>query len=86
MAVERFGLKQGTQTSIDEDLEIGLMSARKGDDGRVPEVLVSVKDDGERELTLHPGDTFLIGDQTWRLERVEEAGLDRLGAIFVRIE
>lgn len=86
MAVETIGLKQGTQTYIDADLEIGLMSACKGEDGRPSEVLVSVTDDGERELTLHPGDTFMIGNQTWRLERVEEAGGDGLGAVFARIE
>ncbi|MES9603868.1 DUF6406 domain-containing protein [Actinomadura sp. NPDC000929] len=86
MAVEKISLKQGTQTYVDEELEIGLMSAYKGEGDRPPEVLVSVTDDGERELTLHPGDAFLIGDQTWRLERVEEAGGERLGAVFARIE
>ncbi|MEV4000906.1 DUF6406 domain-containing protein [Actinomadura sp. NPDC049753] len=86
VAVERIGLKQGTQTYIGADSKIGLVGARKGTDDRPPEIALFVKDDSERDLILRPGDTFLVGDQTWRLERVEEAGWDKLGAVFARIE
>ncbi|GAA4382455.1 hypothetical protein GCM10023088_48040 [Actinomadura verrucosospora] len=86
MAIEEIGLKQGTQTYIENEMKIGLVGARKGTEDRPPEIALFVKDDSERDLILRPGDTFLIGNQTWRLERVEEAGWDKLGAVFARIE
>ncbi|SNR52432.1 DUF6406 domain-containing protein [Actinomadura mexicana] len=86
MAIEEIGLKQGTQTYIDKEMKIGLVGARKGNNDRPPEVALYVKDDRERDLILRPGDTFLVGNQTWRLERVDEAGVDKLGAVFARIE
>ncbi|MES9603867.1 DUF6406 domain-containing protein [Actinomadura sp. NPDC000929] len=86
MAIEEIGLKQGTQTYIENEMKIGLVGARKGTEERPPEIALFVKDDSERDLILRPGDTFLIGNQTWRLERVEEAGWDKLGAVFARIE
>lgn len=86
MAIEEIGLRQGTQTYIENDMKIGLVGARKGAEGQPPEIALYVKDDSERDLILRPGDTFLIGNQTWRLERVEETGWDKLGAVFARIE
>ncbi|MEV0662735.1 DUF6406 domain-containing protein [Actinomadura luteofluorescens] len=86
MAIEEIGLMQGTQTYIENEMKVGLVGARKGTDDRPSEIALFVKDDSERDLILRPGDTFLIGDQTWRLERVEETGWDKLGAVFARIE
>jgi hypothetical protein len=86
MAIQKIGLQQGTQAHIGEDTKIGLVDACLGEGDRPSEVALFVKDDGERDLILRPGDTFLIGNKTWRLERVEEVGWERLGAVFVRIE
>jgi Family of unknown function (DUF6406) len=41
-------------------------------DGAI-EVLLTLETDEEHEFTLHPGDTFPVRDQTWKLDRVENA-------------
>jgi hypothetical protein len=86
MAIEEIGLQQGTQTQIGAEMNMGLVRVREGRNGNPPEVVVAVKDSGEGRFTLHPGDAFPIGDQTWRFDRVVEAGGNRLGAVFARIE
>ncbi|MEV3923021.1 DUF6406 domain-containing protein [Actinomadura coerulea] len=86
MAVGRIGLVKGTLTRIGADMKIGLMGALGEWEGAPPEIRLFVKDDSERNLTLHPGETFLVGGQTWRLEAVEESELNELGAFFVRVE
>jgi hypothetical protein len=37
------------------------------------EVKIGVVTDGEHEYRLHPGDTFPVRDQTWKLDHVENA-------------
>ncbi|SPT58761.1 Uncharacterised protein [Actinomadura madurae] len=65
---------------------MGLIRVREGQNGNLPEVVVAVKDSEEGTFTLHPGDTFPIGEQTWRFDRVVKAGGNRLGAVFARVE
>ncbi|MEO3826209.1 DUF6406 domain-containing protein [Actinomadura madurae] len=86
MALEEIGVQQGTLAELDSDMKIGLVYAREARDDVPPEIVLFIKDDGERDVTLHPGDTFPIGEQTWRFDRVVKAGGNRLGAVFARIE
>ncbi|WP_424923621.1 DUF6406 domain-containing protein [Actinomadura darangshiensis] len=87
MAIEEIGLQQGTQTGVGADANMGLVRVREGRNGNLSEVVVAVRDSGaEGRFTLHPGETFPIGDQTWRFDRVVEAGAGRLGAVFARVE
>jgi hypothetical protein len=86
MAFEEVGLQHGTQAQLDAGMELGLVHVCAERDGRPAEILLFVKDDTERDLTLHPGDTFSVGDQTWRFERIAQAGGNRLGAVLARIE
>jgi uncharacterized protein DUF6406 len=53
----------------------GVVHVVEGRDGDLPEVLLAVEAGGEEhDFNLHPGDTFSVGDQTWKLERVENPG------------
>ncbi|MEO3826214.1 DUF6406 domain-containing protein [Actinomadura sp. B10D3] len=79
------GLQQGTQARLDAGMKIGLVDVIEGEGDGLPSVILFVKDDGERDVTLCPGDTFSIGDQTWALERVNFGGT-RPGAVFSRLE
>jgi hypothetical protein len=53
-------------------------------DGRVA-VTVDVGTDGEHEYLLHPGETFPVHDQTWRLDRVDNPGTDYWQVRLVRV-
>ena len=86
MTNEEIALQEGTQTQLGTDIKMALFRVREGGDGEPPEVVVAVKDDREHKITLHLGDTFPVGDQTWRLDRIASAGGNRLGAVFTRIE
>jgi hypothetical protein len=35
------------------------------------EVKIAVETDQDREYRLHPGDTFQVRDQTWKLDHIE---------------
>jgi hypothetical protein len=85
MAIEEIGLRQGTQAHLDAGMKMGLVDVSEGENGGPPGVVLFVKDDGERDLSLRPGDTFPIGDQTWTLDRVD-FGRNRPGAVFARIK
>ncbi|TDC82574.1 DUF6406 domain-containing protein [Actinomadura sp. 7K507] len=85
MAMEEIALKQGRQRHLDVGA-IGVVRVREGQDGGLPEVVVSVESDNEHDFTLHPGDTFPFGDQTWKLDRVKGPGGHDLTAVFARIE
>ncbi|MFD0691552.1 DUF6406 domain-containing protein [Actinomadura fibrosa] len=37
----------------------------------VPEVRLMVVTDEERVHVLHPGETFPVGEQTWKLDRID---------------
>ncbi|MGC4954351.1 DUF6406 domain-containing protein [Actinomadura citrea] len=86
MAIEEIGLQHGTQTELDAGAELGLVHVRAERDDRPAEIVLFVKDDTERDVTLHPGDTFPVGDQVWKFDRVTPAGGNRLGAVLARIE
>ncbi|MGW2306613.1 DUF6406 domain-containing protein [Actinomadura luteofluorescens] len=86
MPRKNVGLRQGTQAHLGGGLSMGLVSVREGRDGAPPEVILFIKDHGEREVTLRPGDTFPFDSQTWKLDRISEAVHNRLGAVFIRIE
>ena len=86
MTIEEIGLREGRQAHLDAEMKIGLFNIYAGDEGRPLEVVVTVKDDSEHKYTLHPGDTFPVGDQIWRLERVIDPGGDAPTAVLARIE
>lgn len=86
MAIEEIGLRHGRLRSLDADMKIGIVDIREGDDSTPPEVIVFIKDDGEHDFTLRPGETFPIGDQTWKFDRVKGSGGGNLTAVFARIE
>jgi len=51
----------------------GCFSPYQLPDGTVEVTVIVMPDttDSEDEYTLHPGDTFPVRDETWRLDRVE---------------
>jgi hypothetical protein len=53
-------------------------------DGRVA-VTVDVGTDGEHEYLVHPGETFPVRDQTWRLDRVDNPGTDDWRVLLIRV-
>jgi excisionase family DNA binding protein len=64
----------------------GVVCVTEGRDG-VPEVLLSVVVDGQdHDVTLHPGDTFPVADQTWKLDRVESPGGRDWTIVLARVE
>jgi Family of unknown function (DUF6406) len=73
MAANQIILRHGLQANVSVG-SFGVVYADKGADEGSPEVLLSVAADDEREHLLHPGDTFPVRDQTWRLDRVENPG------------
>jgi hypothetical protein len=84
MAIDEFSLKHGHLANLDAG-SVGVVYTEKGRDGGPPEVLVAVKDDGEHDFTLHPGDTFPVGSQTWKLDRVDAPGGRDWTVVFSRI-
>ncbi|GAA4302656.1 DUF6406 domain-containing protein [Actinomadura luteofluorescens] len=86
MARKNIGLRQGTQAHLEGGMQMGLVRVIEGTDGVPPEVVVCVKDEEEKEYTLHPGDSFLIGEQTWKLDRIGEPVRNRWGAVFSRVD
>ncbi|TDC87015.1 DUF6406 domain-containing protein [Actinomadura sp. 7K507] len=86
MAIEEIGLKHGTQAHLDAGMKIGLVSVREEQDSTAATVVIATMDDSEHDFQLHPGDTFPLGDQTWKLTRVESRGGGNLTAVFARIE
>jgi len=53
-------------------------------DGRVA-VTVDVAADAGHEYLLHPGETFPAHDQTWKLDRVDNAGTHDWRVRLVRV-
>lgn len=83
--IDRIGLKQGTQARLGAGMKIGLVSVVDGQDGGPPTIVIATKDDSEHDFALHPGDTFPLGDQTWKLDHVELSSGHGLTPVFVRI-
>ncbi|GAA2253586.1 hypothetical protein GCM10010402_05900 [Actinomadura luteofluorescens] len=86
MAPQNVALQEGTQAYLEGGAKVGLVDVNMGEDGDPSEVILFVRDDGENEFTLRLGDTFPVGDQTWKVDRIEEIGGGRLGAAFSEIE
>ncbi|GAA4080173.1 MULTISPECIES: DUF6406 domain-containing protein [Actinomadura] len=42
--------------------------------------------DEEHVLDLRPGDTFPVYDQTWKIDRVEDAGSPDWSVVLVRVK
>lgn len=86
MAVNEVFLRQGRQANLDAG-SIGVVYADAGHAGDATRVRVAVMDDaGERDHTLAPGDTFRLGGQTWRLDRVEGAERPDWTVVLIRVE
>ena len=53
----------------------GCISAYRLPDGTIEAIVVVMPNasDSHEEFTLHPGDTFPVRDQTWKLDHVENA-------------
>ncbi|MGI5416656.1 DUF6406 domain-containing protein [Actinomadura luteofluorescens] len=86
MAPQNVALQEGTQAYLEGGTKMGLVDVNMGEDGDPSEVILFVKDEGENEFTLRLDDTFSVGDQTWKVDRIEEIGGGRLGAAFFKIE
>jgi hypothetical protein len=50
------------------------------------EVYLAVTAGDEYEYTLHPGDTFPVRDQTWKLDHVENPGQPDWLVVLRRVE
>lgn len=85
MTTETIFLKHGRQRNMDI-ASFGVVYADEGRDGGPPEVLLAVEADGEHDFTLHPGDTFPVRDQVWKLDRVEDPGSRDWVVVLSRVE
>lgn len=48
-------------------------------------VRLAVETDEDRAYTLQLGDTFPVGDQTWRLERVENPDREAWNVVLTKV-
>ncbi|WP_346040107.1 DUF6406 domain-containing protein [Actinomadura chokoriensis] len=48
-------------------------------------VRLAVETDEDRAYTLQPGGTFPVGDQVWKLERVENPGSEAWAVVLTRV-
>jgi hypothetical protein len=84
MEVNKILLWHGVQAN--EDIgSFGVFNAVALPDG-TPEVYLAVTTDKEYEYTLHPGDTFPVRDQTWKLDRVEDPGGSDWTVVLTKVE
>ncbi|MEU9837926.1 DUF6406 domain-containing protein [Actinomadura sp. NPDC048032] len=79
-------LREGTQAHLEDGVKMGLVEVNMGEGDDQSEVILFVKNGGENEFTLRLDDTFPVGEQTWKVDRIEEVGNNRLGAVFSRID
>ncbi|GLY81120.1 DUF6406 domain-containing protein [Actinoallomurus iriomotensis] len=85
MTVRQIVLRHGIQFNAN----IGSFSAIYAEEDSAsgsPEVLVNIAADGEREYVLHPGDTFTVRDQTWKLASVNNPGLHDWTVVLERVD
>ncbi|GAA1797804.1 DUF6406 domain-containing protein [Actinomadura chokoriensis] len=85
MELDRIGLRHGRLRHLNAGT-IGVVDVKEADEEGLPEVVAFVKDDGERDISLRPGDTFSIGNETWRLDHIKDADDLNWTVVFVRIE
>lgn len=84
MATDEIILQQGLQ--VNEAIgSIGAVNAYVSPGG-VFEVKLFVKTDTEYERWIRIGDTFPVRDQTWKLDRVDNAEHDDWVIRLVRVE
>ncbi|MEV4000905.1 DUF6406 domain-containing protein [Actinomadura sp. NPDC049753] len=86
MVRRNVALREGTQAHLENGVRMGLVEVNMGEASDLSEVILFVKNGGESEFTLRLGDTFPVGEQTWKVDRIEQLGSNRLGAVFSRIE
>ncbi|HEY0537116.1 MAG TPA: DUF6406 domain-containing protein [Actinoallomurus sp.] len=72
MAANEIVLRHGLQANMNIG-SFGVIYADEGSEGP-PEVLISVAAEEAQKFVLHPGDTFPVRDQTWKLDKVENPG------------
>lgn len=86
MARKNVALQEGAQAHLEDGVKMGLVDVSIGEGGDLSEVILFVKDGGESEFTLRLGDTFPVGERTWKVDRIEEIGRNKLGAVFSMVE
>ncbi|WP_432705957.1 DUF6406 domain-containing protein [Actinoallomurus iriomotensis] len=72
MKSDEITIRRGIQVNTDI-ASFSAYNAALLPDGSI-EVYLTFTTDQDHEFTLHLGDTFPVRDQTWRLDRVEDAG------------
>jgi hypothetical protein len=82
MAIDEIHLGKGLQRNTSfGSFAVIFVDAREG---HPLTVRLGVATAEECRYTLHPGDTFPVGDQTWKLDRVEDAATDDWTVVLTR--
>ena len=84
MPIEEFVLRHGHQVNLDV-ASFACFGPYVSDDGKV-EVKLGVAAETDQDHFLRPGDTFQVRDQTWKLDRVENADTPDWGVHLVRVD
>ncbi|GLY74100.1 DUF6406 domain-containing protein [Actinoallomurus iriomotensis] len=84
MSSDSITLRNGLQANV----SIGSFAIINVDarEGHPLVVRLGVVDDEEHRYNLHPGDTFPVRDQTWKLDRVENPGSPDWTIVLTRVE
>lgn len=84
MPIDEVWLSHGIQANEDIASFAALWPALHPD-GKI-EVTLAVGAEAEHEYLLHPGDTFPVRDQTWKVDRVENPGKPTWEIRLVRVK
>jgi hypothetical protein len=71
MPIEEIVLRHGRQRNLDV-ASLACIGTAISPDGTI-KVKLNVATETDQQYFLHPGDTFQVRDQTWKLDRVENA-------------
>lgn len=85
MTLDEIGLRPNRQRNTDIG-SFAAVNVHGGVDGGPPEVDLVVETDEEHDFVLHPGDTFPVREQTWKLDRVENPGSHNWTVVLSRVK
>jgi hypothetical protein len=84
MPSEHIELRNGRQVNL-SIASFAALSPAVYPDGKI-EVTLAVGAESEYEYELHPGDTFPVRDQTWKLDHIDDPGTREWVMHLVRIK
>ena len=85
MTLDEIRLRPNTQSNTDIG-SFGVVNVHEGVHGGPPEVDLAVETDDEYDFVLHPGDTFPVRDQVWKLDHVDNPAGHNWTVVLSRVE